>query len=185
MRKEPELTPDFILASRSPRRRELLQRVIRRFRVVPSEVDEEKFRDSDPVQFAIRAAEAKARDVGEKYPSSVILAADTLVFLDEEILGKPKDRLEAKRMLEKLSNQRHHVITAFVLYKKNENRILTDFEISEVRFKPLSEEEIENFLATGEFADKAGSYAIQDVGVRSLPNSREIMRMSSACPSGE
>lgn len=164
MRKDSESKPEIILASRSPQRRKLLSKILQDFRVVPSEVDEESFRDPDPVRFALRAAEAKAKDVGEKFPSSTVLAADTLVFLDGEILGKPKDGLEARRMLEKLSGKRHRVITAVVLYQKNEDRLLAGYETSEVRFKPLSDEEMESFLQMDEFVDKAGGYAIQKVG---------------------
>lgn len=159
---EPRL--DIVLASRSPRRQALLHKIVPEFRVIPSDVDEEQFRDQDPVSFALRAAEAKARDVGDKHPESVIIAADTLVFLDDEIMGKPKDRLEARRMLEKLSGQRHRVITAVALFHRKTNRLLTGYEISEVHFKALSAEEIEAYLAARNFDDKAGSYAIQDVG---------------------
>ncbi len=116
------------------------------------------------MRFALHAAEAKARDVAEKFPSALVLGADTLVCLGKEILGKPKDRLDARQMLKKLSGQRHRVITAVAFYKKDEDRLLADCEISHVRFKPLSDEEIEGYLATGEFADKAGGYAIQKVG---------------------
>jgi 23S rRNA (uracil-5-)-methyltransferase RumA/MAF protein len=164
MRIASESSLDIILASRSPRRQELLKKVVSRFRVVPSEVDEEDFREPDPVRFALRAAEAKARDVAEKFPRALVLGADTLVSLEKEILGKPRDRLEARQMLKKLSGQRHRVITAVALYKKDENRLLADREISHVRFKLLSEEEIEGYLDSGDFADKAGGYAIQEVG---------------------
>lgn len=131
---------------------------------MPSEVDEEHFRERDPVRFALQAAEAKARDVAEKFPSALVLGADTLVCLEKEILGKPKDRFEAGQMLKKLSGQRHRVITAVAICKKDENRLLADCEISHVRFKPLSQEEIEGYLDTGDFSDKAGGYAIQEVG---------------------
>jgi len=152
-----EASLDIILASKSPRREELLKKVVSLFQVVPSEVDEEQFRDRDAVRFAMRAAEAKARDVAEKFPQALVLGADTLVCLEKEILGKPKDRFEARHMLRKLSGQRHRVITAIVFFKKDENRLLADCEISYVRFKSLSEEEIESYLDSGEFADKAAS----------------------------
>lgn len=164
MRIESETGFDIILASRSPRRQELLKKIVSRFRVVPSEVDEERFREPDPVRFALQAAKAKARDVAEKFPSALVVGADTLVCLGKEILGKPKGRFEASEMLKKLSGQRHRVITAVALFKKDENRLLADCEISYVCFKPLSKEEIEGYLDTPEFADKAGGYAIQEVG---------------------
>ncbi len=164
MQTDPETGPDIILASRSPRRQELLRKIVTHFQVVPSKVDEENFWEEDPVRFALHAAEAKARVVAEKFPSALIIGADTLVCLEKEILGKPKDRSEAREMLKKLSGQRHSVITGVALYKKDEDRLLTDCEISYVCFRPLSEQEIESYLATGDFADKAGGYAIQEVG---------------------
>jgi 23S rRNA (uracil1939-C5)-methyltransferase len=164
MQIDPETGLDIILASRSPRRQELFKKIVSRFRVVPSDVDEKHFQEHDPIRFALQAATAKAKDVAEKFPRALVLGADTLVCLGKEILGKPQDRLDARQMLKKLSGQRHRVITAVAVYKKDENRLLADFEISHVRFKPLSEEEIETYLDTSEFADKAGGYAIQEVG---------------------
>lgn len=155
---------DIILASQSPRRQELLKRIAPEFRVVPSGVDEESFWERDPLRFALRAAEAKAREVGEKYPSSLIIAADTVVSLRDEIFGKPKDLREAIQILEKLSGQRHRVITALALFKKDDSRLLTGYEISHVTFKTLVKKEIEDYLEMNDYLDKAGSYAVQEVG---------------------
>ncbi len=155
---------DIILASQSPRRKELLKKIVPEFRVIPSRVDEERFREKDPVRFALQVALAKAKEVGEKNPSSLIIAADTLVCLGEEIFGKPKDQAEAKEILGKLSGQKHRVITAVAIYKKDENRLLTGYEISHVKFKELSREEIEGYLGRNDYLDKAGSYAVQEVG---------------------
>ena len=155
---------DVILASQSPRRQALLKKILPEFRVVPSGLDEEKFRENDPLRFALRAAEAKAREVAEENASSLVIAADTVVNLGEEILGKPKDRDQAEEMLRKLSGQRHRVITAVALYRKEDKRLLTGFEISWVTFKALSDRDIEGYLETGEYRDKAGSYAVQEVG---------------------
>jgi len=155
---------DIILASQSQRRKELLKKIVPEFRVIPSQVDEERFREKDPVRFALQAAQAKAKEVGEKYPSSLIIAADTLVCLGEEIFGKPKNRAEAKEILEKLSWQKHRVITAVAIYKEDEKRLLTGYEISHVKFKKLSREEIEDYLGRSEYLDKAGSYAVQEIG---------------------
>jgi 23S rRNA (uracil1939-C5)-methyltransferase len=156
--------PDIILASQSPRRKELLKKIVQEFRAIPSQVDEERFREKDPVRFALRAAQAKAKDVGQEYPSSLVIAADTLVCLGEEIFGKPKNLAEAKEILEKLSGQKHRVITAVAIYKKDENRSLTGYEISHVKFNKLSREVIEDYLGRGDYLDKAGSYAVQEVG---------------------
>jgi 23S rRNA (uracil1939-C5)-methyltransferase len=155
---------EIILASRSPRRKELLKKIVPEFRVVPSRVDEERFRGKDPVRFALRAAIAKAKDVGQDYPSSLIIAADTLVWLGEEVLGKPRDRAEGQRMLEKLSGQKHRVITAVAIYRKDEDRLLTGHEVSRVKFRSLSPKEIRDYLEHGDILDKAGSYAVQEVG---------------------
>ena len=154
---------DLILASASPRRRELLARIIPAFRVVPSLADESSVREADPVAFAVAAAILKARDVGDRNPGSIILAADTVVSLDGEIFGKPAHRDEARATLKKLSGRRHRVITGVALYRKEERRILTGYEESFVRFRPLDERTVENYLDTEDHVDKAGSYAIQEV----------------------
>lgn len=155
---------DIILASQSPRRKELLRQIVPEFRVVPSGFDEGVLEEPDPLRFAIAAAEAKARDVGERFPSALVIAADTVVNLGREILGKPRDAAEARRMLGKLSGSRHRVITAVILFKKDEDRLATGYAISRVTFRELTPAQIESYLATGEYLDKAGSYAVQEVG---------------------
>jgi septum formation protein len=155
---------NVVLASASPRRSELLKKIVLDFRVVPSEIDEEPFRGSDPADFALRAAVAKARAVGEKYPFSLIIAADTLVFLDGEIFGKPRTIDEAQAMIEKLSGRRHGVITAVALYEKGRDRLLTGCETSWITFKTLDGPAIDKYLKTVHPLDKAGSYAIQESG---------------------
>jgi septum formation protein len=154
---------DFILASASPRRRELLKRIAPGFRVVPSRVDEASIREADPVRFAVAAALLKARDVGERNPAALVLAADTVVSLEGEIFGKPADREEARATLRKLSGRRHWVITGVALYRKDEERSLTGHEESLVRFRPLDDRAVEGYLDTEDHVDKAGSYAIQEV----------------------
>ncbi len=155
---------DIILASQSPRRKDLLRRIVTEFRVVPSEFDEGTIAEKDPLRFAVIAAEAKARDVGGKFPSALVIAADTVVNLGREILGKPTDIGEARQMLGKLSGCRHRVITAVSLFKRDEDRLLTGYEISRVTFRALTEAQIDSYLETGEYLDKAGSYAVQEVG---------------------
>ncbi|MGA2585799.1 MAG: Maf family protein [Candidatus Aminicenantales bacterium] len=155
---------DVILASASPRRRDLLREIVPDFRVVPSRVDEDLFRDRDPVVFARRAAIAKARAVGAEHPSSLIIAADTVVCCDEDIFGKPKSRREAESMLERLSRKRHRVVTAVALYREDQDRMLSGQATSWVTFKMLSRADIEKYLDANDFLDKAGSYAIQESG---------------------
>ena len=155
---------DIVLASQSPRRQELLKKIVPLFRVVPSGLDEDEFREKDPLRFALRAAEAKAREVADKNPSSLVIAADTVVHLREEVLGKPKDRSQAEEMLRRLSGQKHRVITAVALYRRDQDLLLTGYEISYVTFKILSDDEIKLYLESSEYLDKAGSYAVQEVG---------------------
>jgi septum formation protein len=156
--------PQIILASVSPRRRELLAKLVPDFLVVPSEVDEGRFQDPDPEAFALRAAAAKALAVGPKYPSHLVVAADTVVVLGDETFGKPGSRDEARRMLEKLSGKEHRVITVVVLYRHKDGRTVSGLETSRVTFKRLSPAVIEDYLNTVDCLDKAGAYAIQESG---------------------
>lgn len=160
-KKEPA-NPAVILASASPRRRELLKKLVKRFRTVPSGVDEGVYMGRDPVESALLAAAAKARAVGGKYPASLIIGADTLVTMDGEIFGKPRSREEARAVMEKLSGRRHRVITAVVVYRKDGEKTLTGHESSWVTFKKLTRGEIEAYLESGGYHDKAGGYAIQE-----------------------
>lgn len=152
-----------ILASESPRRIHLLKKIFKSFSVIPSGLDESQFLEENPVQYALKAAEAKARAVSEDYPDALVIAADTVVTIDGLILGKPKDRNEARNMLQTLSGRTHQVITAIVLYQKDQDRLLSDFETSQVTFKPLTAEDIETYLDRNTYGDKAGAYAIQEV----------------------
>jgi septum formation protein len=158
--------PKVVLASASPRRRELLKKVIPRFAVVPSGIDEDRFRGLEPNALALEAAVAKAKAVGRKYPSSLILAADTLVLLGDKVFGKPASRGQARVMLAKLSGKPHKVITAVVLYRKDRGRLVAGVEMSLVTFKSLGRRVIEDYLDSSEYLDKAGAYAIQESGDR-------------------
>jgi 23S rRNA (uracil1939-C5)-methyltransferase len=160
----PPKETEIILASRSPRRRELLKKILPAFRVIPSDIDEGKCRENDPLRFALGAAESKARDIGERHPSALVIAADTVVNLGSEVFGKPGDQTEARETLLRLSGERHRVITAVALFRKEDEKLLTGYEISTVTFRTLSEQEIDAYLASSEFLDKAGSYAVQEVG---------------------
>ncbi|MDD5194180.1 MAG: Maf family protein [Candidatus Omnitrophica bacterium] len=154
----------IILASKSPRRKELFKKIVRRFTVAPSRVDETKIQEIDPVIFALQAAQEKACVVGKRYPHAIVVAADTIVALKSTIFGKPKNLLEAKKMLKRLSGTTHRVITAVTLYKHDNGKILNDYEITSVTFRKLKKEEIESYLKNGDFRDKAGSYAVQAIG---------------------
>ena len=157
-------TPDapLILASASPRRRELLHNAGLRFRVIPSQTAEEVRPGEAPRDYVRRTARDKARAVARSEPAAWILAADTIVEIDGQILGKPRDEADGGRMLGLLSGRQHRVMTAFVVLgaERRVERLVT----STVRFKTLSEAQIGAYLASGEPADKAGAYAIQGRG---------------------
>jgi septum formation protein len=154
---------DIILASASPRRRELLKKIVPEFRVEPSQADESGIDERDPAGFALAAAILKAREAGKRFPSSIVLAADTVVALDGRIFGKPANRADARKTLKTLSGRRHKVITAVALYCRDRHRLMARLETSFVRFRKIDDRAIESYLDTGSHADKAGSYAIQEL----------------------
>ena len=151
---------NLILASGSPRRRELLERIGLRFTVQAADVDERLLPGLSAGEQVMRLSCRKAEAVAAGQPQeAVILSADTVVVLDGAILGKPADAAEAKEMLSALSGRSHLVLTG-VTVRRGENE-QTHCEETEVRFRPLSETEIDAYIATGEPMDKAGAYGIQ------------------------
>ena len=154
----------IVLASKSPRRRELMTRVVPDFIVHDVEVDETSVRESDPVRFAREAAKLKARAGGGAFPSAVVIGADTVVAVGGRILGKPAGREEARAMLRALSGRRHRVITGVALYRKEDDKLLAAYELTWVFFRLLSDAAIETYLDREDYRDKAGAYAVQDVG---------------------
>lgn len=154
----------LILASASPRRRELLERMgLRDFSVVVSDADESLAPGLSPAAQVERLSLLKARSVADTLPEdSLIIAADTVVALEDAILGKPADREDAVRMLSALSGVCHHVYTGVTVIMGN--KALTCHEDTAVRFRPLTAEEIDLYISTGECMDKAGAYGIQGYG---------------------
>lgn len=151
----------IILASSSPRRRELLTQAGIPFAVVPGDLDEENANISGtPAQKAEQLAYLKAKDVA-RGKSGIILGADTIVVCDDEIFGKPADAEDARRMLWKLSGREHQVITGIALIDTAAGRESTGHETTKVRFSSLSDKEIEAYIESGEPYGKAGAYAIQ------------------------
>ena len=152
----------LILASQSPRRLELLKQITSQFEVVPSSVEEKFDYGLRPEENVRLLARAKAEDIAKNYPECWVVGADTLVTLHQEILGKPVDAADAQRMLRRLSGKEHRVATGICVVspKKTLDKAIT----SKVRFKSLTDEEIINYIETGEPMDKAGSYAIQGMG---------------------
>jgi len=154
----------LILASASPRRRELLKQIGVDFEVFSSEVDE-NIAIKNPVEYVMELSCMKALWVAERITKGVVLAADTTVFHKGNILGKPVGKEDARSMLERLSGDIHEVITGITLLDKDEaKKIITDHCVTKVYFKKLTKEIIDDYVATGEPMDKAGSYAIQGYG---------------------
>ena len=152
----------IILASNSPRRKELLKAHNIDFEVIPSNVDEVINRELDVYQNVMNLAKLKCLDVYQKKRNRIVLAADTIVVYNNEILGKPKDEEDAYRMLSLLSGKTHEVITGVAV--ANENVVNTNYEVSKVTFKEITDEQIFEYIKTKEPLDKAGSYAIQGIG---------------------
>jgi len=154
----------IILASRSPRRIDLLTRAGVEFEIIPSDADETPIEGESPEEQALRLAKAKALDIAAKVGTdNIILGADTIVVIDGLTLGKPRNREEGRAMLETLSGRPHVVITGVCIIGKN-GRQLTKAVHSDVSFRKLGSGEIEKYLDTGEPFDRAGSYAIQGIG---------------------
>lgn len=155
----------MILASESPRRRELLSAVGVPFRVVPAGVDEIPRPGESPSRFVRRAALDKGKAVSARLPSSFVLSADTIVVADGRILGKPRDRAEARRMLSRLAGREHKVYTAVCLLCRERGFRDLGTEVTRVRFRPLTAAEVAAYARTGECDDKAGAYAAQGAGM--------------------
>lgn len=153
---------DLILASSSPRRKELLQNLQLTFHTVSSDVDESYDSNWDPHEIVMELAYRKARAVAKAYPSSFVIGSDTIVVNGKEVLGKPQTREEAFTMLQSLSGKTHSVFTGVaIITPTNEIKF---FEKTGVEFWELSHEEINQYLDTGEPFDKAGAYGIQRFG---------------------
>jgi septum formation protein len=154
--------PELVLASASPRRRELLGGLGLRFTVRSGDVDETPKDGELPRDYVLRLAIEKART--RAHPGEIVLAADTTVVLDGEILGKPVDAEDARRMLTRIAGREHTVLTGVALEEPGRNLRVSSIEASRVRMAILSEERIAWYVETGEPLDKAGSYAVQGLG---------------------
>ncbi|MCB2154059.1 septum formation protein Maf [bacterium] len=155
--------PKIVLASNSPRRRELLARMGIECEVIPSGVDESAIPADHPRTFAIRAAYAKAMDVAQSQSEgTVVIGADTVVTKSLQLYGKPSDAEAARDMLHSLSGDSHQVITGVAVAIAGRPEAMLDSETTDVVFRNLSQREIEDYIATGRVFDKAGAYAIQE-----------------------
>jgi septum formation protein len=171
----------IVLASASPRRRELLSQLGYRFLVHPADVDEDQNPGENPLAYVTRLAREKAQAVFAGYAANVdaqkenpapikdvlVLGADTTVIVDGEILSKPADAADAARMLRQLSGRSHSVATGVALVSSE--RVDTAVEVTFVQFRALGEEEIADYVATGDPLDKAGAYGIQGYAARFIP----------------
>ena len=150
------------LASQSPRRAHLLSLIGFSFEVIPSNIDENAIEEPIPEKHVQALSLAKAQKVAETVEHGLVIGADTIVVLKDEILGKPASSVDATKMLSKLSGQTHTVFTGFSLIEKPNWRTASDYEQTFVRFRNLFDWEIENYVNTQNPMDKAGAYGIQD-----------------------
>jgi septum formation protein len=154
----------LVLASESPRRRELLESMGLTFDVHPSGVDETNVSGGEPENFARTLARNKALEIAEIRPDNWVIGADTIVVLNDDVLGKPADANDASAMLRKLSGRVHQVITALCIARANPSYSEVRSVSTRVQFKTLSDDEIRAYVNTGEPMDKAGGYGIQGAG---------------------
>lgn len=154
----------IVLASSSPRRKEILERFNIKFETRVSDIDEEFDPEDEPSQVVKSLALQKCEDVAKNCQNGdIIIAADTIVYYDM-ILGKPKDRKDAEGIIKTLSGKTHLVMTGVAIIEVGSGKTIVDFESTEVKFRELSDEKIERYLNTEEYTDKAGSYGIQGYG---------------------
>jgi septum formation protein len=161
--------PPIVLASASPRRRELLTRAGVRFEVVPSSIDERPLAGEAPRALALRLAREKVLDVARRFPASprrIVLGADTIVVLEDSVLGKPADSQEALAMLRRLAGRTHRVLTGVAVVETDRLEPRTLCVESTVVMRSASDAELRAYVATGESLDKAGAYAAQGEGRR-------------------
>lgn len=154
----------LILASNSPRRKEILNKYQIEFEIIPSSVDEKLVDEKDPERLVSKLAMLKTEQIANQYPNRLVLGADTIVFFNGVEFGKPINDEDAYQMLKKLSGNTHQVYTGVVLIKQSEKFIKNYVVKSDVKLKKLTDKEILEYIKTKEPFDKAGSYAIQGIG---------------------
>ena len=164
--------PRLVLASASPRRAEILTTTGWQFEVLPVDLDESRRADEDAVNYVRRLALAKAEQAARLSPNLTVLGADTVVVIDEQILGKPRDEEDARAMLGILNGRWHKVLTGLALVNNSLSLQKVSCQVTEVKFANLSDDEIRWYVSTGEPMDKAGAYAIQGLGARFIEGIR-------------
>ena len=157
----------IILASASPRRRELLQQIGVTFTVITADIDETPHPNENPVRYTLRLAEEKARTILAGNLNSIVIGADTTVLVDGQILGKTTDTADAERMLTLLQGRTHQVITGIAVLSETQTELAA--ETTDVTFAAMSDTAIRAYIATGEPMDKAGAYGLQGRAARYIP----------------
>lgn len=150
------------LASKSPRRRKLLKQIGLNFKSFSVDLDEEILDGEHPIQTVKRLAQHKSLLALKKVKKGILITADTIVVLNNQIIGKPKDKEDAYQILRKLSGKTHYVYTGFAIMNTINNKKVVDYEKTEVTFNRLTQKEIKDYIASGSPMDKAGAYGIQD-----------------------
>ncbi len=154
--------PLIYLASKSPRRKKLLKQMNLNFKVVSVEIDESRKGNESPLKMVKRLAAEKLEQAKMKVDNGIIITADTTVVLGGDMLAKPEDEADAKKMLRKLSGKTHIVYTGFAVHNSVTRKTIVDYEKTAVTFRDLTKNEIDDYVKTGSPMDKAGSYGIQD-----------------------
>lgn len=150
------------LASKSPRRRKLLKQLNLKFKSFSVETEEIILPNENPRAAVIRIAKEKMAAAKKRVKKGIIITADTIVFLDGKVLGKPENQIDAFRMLKKLSNRTHQVYSAYCIYNSVTGKTITEYVKTDVTFRKLTEQEIRDYIRGGSPMDKAGAYGIQD-----------------------
>lgn len=161
MIKQPDMP--LILASASPRRKDLLHQLGLEFKIIPSHIDESMLPGETSLEHVMRLSEAKGNEIAKGHPHDLVISSDTIVVFEGHILGKPNDKDHAFKMLNMLSGKEHEVISAFSLICKEKSIEVTEYEKTKVRFRKLGENEILDYIEGGSPMDKAGAYGIQDL----------------------
>ncbi|NTU99447.1 septum formation inhibitor Maf [Candidatus Falkowbacteria bacterium] len=154
----------IILASRSPRRKALLEQVGLDFEVRESEYEEDMQALEDPIELVKFLALKKAEDVAKHYDDAIVIGADTFVVYDNKFIGKPKDAVDAQRILKMLSGQENTIVTGFAVIDTVSGKVVNSCDKATIKIRKLSDEDIDSYIATGEPLDKAGAFGIQGVG---------------------
>ena len=154
----------IILASGSPRRKELMEKIGLKFEIDPAEIDERKFKEKSAEKLVEVLAVKKAEAVATRHPNSIIIGSDLTVALDDHQIGKPENATDAKKILKLLRDKTHQVLTGVAIINTANNKTASAVETANVKMRDYSDKEIDNYIATGEPLDKGGAYAIQGHG---------------------